>query len=246
MSLDHEKNIRKALKHGDANMAASAIESAFADDKAGEEVLAWAAGVAYENQLTPVLGVLPEFLSRFPNSMHMIRVYYADLCAAQEHYDTATTHARLYIRMAKEAKVLGKLSVNELIQEAVGRAFLLATSAYTELGARSYSRRLLEFALTHDVHASWHEAYRGESERLSGELSEPEAKAADERWERFYKGGMGASELANECDKKGYPDMALRVELIGAKFAFDSSWRPGTEELLMAVGKDEKGAAVLT
>src|SRR5687767_6803614 len=99
MSSRHEKAIRDALKGQDMDGAAAAVEAAYADEKAGEELLAWAAGVAYENMLTSALGVIPEFLARFPNSMHMIRVYYADLCASQDHFDSATTHARLYIRM---------------------------------------------------------------------------------------------------------------------------------------------------
>jgi hypothetical protein len=246
MAEDHEKGIRKALKHGDKDKAAVLVETAFGDDKAAEEVLAWVAGVAYENELTSVLGVIPEFLQRFPNSLHLIRVYYADLCAAQEQFDLATTHARLYIRLAREAGLLDQLEGHSLLQEGIGRSFLLLSSAYTELGARSYSRRVLEFGLEHDVHSSWKDSYKQERDSLAQELKEPEFKKKDEVWERFFKKGKGGADVLQIAKTAQYDDMTLRLECLEDKLKTDKDFRIGPEEMLMAVGKGENDVAILT
>ena len=62
--------------------------------------------------------------------------------------DPATQLAREYLRLVKEKGSLGpRLAEFPNVRLGASKAFLVMTAAYTHMGARSYSGRVLQFAL---------------------------------------------------------------------------------------------------
>jgi hypothetical protein len=115
----------------------------------------------------------------------------------------------------------------------VSRAFLLVTCAYTELGARSYSKRVLKYARQFAIAENWLETFTLEQLRLDAELNEPDNKAVDDKWDRFFLGGNGIESLYTICAQRKFPLMAKRLELIEASFRFSRSFKVDEQETLL-------------
>src|SRR5262245_34943665 len=142
MARNYEQLIRAALRKADAAACEAAAREAFDDQTVGEDGLAWVAAMMFENDIRPAFDLLETFVERFPESLHLGRVYLADLSAQAGRFDQATDQARVYLRQARDRNVLPTLADRPIVQDGVSRAGLLLTAAYTELGARSYSTRV--------------------------------------------------------------------------------------------------------
>ncbi|MBL8521532.1 MAG: hypothetical protein JNK75_12820 [Betaproteobacteria bacterium] len=237
--------LEAALRAGDAEAAESAARAAFADPAAGEDDLAPIAGLIFESGFHPAFDLVEGFVERFPDSVHGIRAYLADLHAQSGNFDRATVEARIYLRLVRDRGLLPKLDAVRIVQAAASRAFLLLTAAYTELGARSYSARVLDLAQKFALDPEWRETLVAERSRLADELADPAVRAADVRWEAFFAGGRQSGSLIEECLGRGYPAMAQRLDLIEAQFRFDPAFRCGGPEILQLVRAAAPGSLVL-
>src|SRR5437870_4333545 len=99
---DYKQSISAALAKADAVAAEGAARHAFNDPALDEEPLAWVAAMMYENSIRSAFDLLETFVDRFPESLHLGRIYLADALAQAGQFDTATDHARIYLRQAQE------------------------------------------------------------------------------------------------------------------------------------------------
>ncbi len=231
----YEERIRGALAEGLPRKAASIARKAFTNKKTEEHVLAWIASSMYEREISSAFDLLEIFVDRFPNSLHLPRVYLADILCRASRFDHATDLARYYLRLAKDSDVFPTLSTKRILQEGVSRSFLLLTSAYTTLGARSYSKRLLQYGLSYELADRWKEIIKNELLQLDSEVKQIQHADFDKKWELFFNSGAGANELYQKCNDEGFPRMAKRVDLLETNFRFNSSFKANTDEVLLLV-----------
>lgn len=237
--------VREALLKSDEVGALKAAESAFADETSTEGTLAWIAAALYERGVVPGFKLLEAFIERFPDSLHLPRVYFADLLARSSRFDAATDCSRIWLRCASDAGVLAKPLQAGILREGVGKSFLLITSAYTDMGARSYSHRVLTRALSHSLGPKWEAILREEMARLQTELEESANRQADLDWEAFFERGKNADSLFRRCKERGYPLLAKRVDLLEGSFRFDAGFKVGEREFLLLTLTTESGANLL-
>ncbi|MEN9489676.1 MAG: hypothetical protein RJA63_125 [Pseudomonadota bacterium] len=241
----YEDRIRELLEASQQSEAASVARDAFADKKSGEHVLAWVASSMYERDVIPAFDLLEEFVIRFPDSLHLPRVYLADILSRASQFDKATDLARYYLRLARDSNVLSSLDSRRIEQEGVSRSFLLLTSAYTTLGARSYSKRMLQFGLGYALVDRWREAIKNELLQLERELLQTDEADLDSRWETFFCTGAGAGDLFSKCSDEGFPRMAKRVDLLEGNFRFNGAFQVDVSEAFMLVVESRSSGCVL-
>ncbi len=201
--------------------AEETVRAAYSDKRVGEDTLAQLAGLVFERKLSDAYDVLEEFVERFPMSLHAIRPMLADFFARIGMYDAATHEAKVHLYIARELDALDGMSNNPIVQAAVSRSFLVATAAYTELGAKSYSRQVLILALGFDLHPIWRPAIENEIERLELEISEEQYIEKDQLWNDFFRSGTNATLLIEDCNNLEYPIMASMVDLMESNFRFN-------------------------
>ena len=241
----YEDRINAAIKESKPQDAEKVARRAFADTKAEESILAWAAASMYENGIASAFDLLEEFVSRYPNSLHLPRVYLADLLSRASRFDETTDFARYYLRLAKDSGAFRELSIKPILREGVSRSFLLLTSAYTTLGARSYSKRVLENSFRFSLEERWKEAIGKELEQLDRELLQPELASLDNSWEAFLSSGIGAGELFKRCNCAGFPLMAKRIDLLEGNFRFNPSFTVDENESLLIILESKNKEFVL-
>lgn len=240
-----EDTIREALARSDDAAVEQGARLAFADASSSEHTLAWAAAVVYERRITAGFGLLQTFIDRFPDSLHLPRVYLAEVMAHAARFDAATDHARVYLRCAAERGALDDPSKGDILREGIGKAFLLLTAAYTELGARSYSARVLKRARDLQLGDRWDAAYRQEEARLAQERADPARLRTDEEWEAFFSRGEHAAEWFERCQRQGYPQLAKRILVLETNFRLRAEFTADDREMLMLVYRDESDTSLL-
>lgn len=214
-------------------------------DKAGGYI-SWSILSGIEFQMQAVLPYIDRFLAEFPTSLMPIKAELAGLLANQERYDEATQLSREYLRLVRDGGLLQKLDTNNFVRMGVTRAFLTATSAYTMLGARSYSRRLLAYALRQDLDPNTAPALEKEHANLREELQDPGNKRLNDGWEAFFATGAARDHFISYCEHQKYPMMARRVELIETNMRFNADFRVDENEffLLVREGQTPNGKPV--
>lgn len=230
-----EEIIQKSFDSPDLNKTIKTLKSAYNANKNDEEMAGWIVGNIYEKNLHQLFDTLPEFVTNFPDSLHAVRIYLADLFARQDNFDLATEHSRKYLRIANDNNALEKLNDFPIIRHAVSRAFLLLTSAYTECGARSYSKRILSNSLKYDLEDEWKDATRKELIRIDKELQEVQNSEVDSKWENFFANGSNSGDLFNLCSSKGFNQLASRIDLIESNFRFNQSFKISSDEYFKIV-----------
>lgn len=241
----YEDRIKRAVAEKKEADVATTAREAFADKAANEDTLAWIAAAIYERHITPALEYLPAFVERFPTSLHLVRVYFADILARSSQFDGATHHARIYLRLVRDRGLFKDLHKLRIIREGVSRAFLLVTAAYTELGARSYSIRALKQGLRLGLVPRWEEIIQKELLRLEQELANAQMASIDKEWESFFSNGKWADKLYKMCEANNYPDLAKRIDLLEGNFRFNSKFIVGEDELFMLIFAKENNAFLL-
>ncbi len=174
------------------------------------------------------------FLKEFPDSLAPVKVEYAAFLSNNSP-DSATQLAREYLRYVDQRGAMTELSNMPMIRRDCSKAFLIFTSVYTTLGARSYSQRILKHASQLPLTADFIDMYRVELERLSEELKDPEIARRNEQWECFYRNGSNTKELYDLCMKNNCPLLADRIDLIEANFRFNAEYQIGPEEWFQLV-----------
>ncbi|MES2676072.1 MAG: hypothetical protein V4660_17670 [Pseudomonadota bacterium] len=236
---NYEERIKLAIERTQLRKAEVIAREAFSDSKADEHILAWVAAAMFEGDISSAFDLLEHFVQRFPDSLHLPRVYLADLFSRESLFDEATDYSRYYLRLAKESEVFSELATNKFIQDGVSRSFLLLTSAYTTLGARSYSKRILEHGLQYDLKDSWKKLIGEEYTQLENELKMLEHQDMDNKWELFFSTGAGSTELYKKCSTEGFPKMAKRIDLLETNFRFNKSFKVDAAEAFLIVLESE-------
>jgi len=225
--------------------ADSIARKAFDYKKSDEETLALLAGSIYELELTSAFDLLDKFVSMFPNSLHAIRPQLSDLLARSGSFDDATEEARIYLRLIYKRGMLSQLAENKIIQYGVSKAFLLVTSAYTELGARSYSKAILKMALEYDLTAKTKSWILSEVDRLDEELLDSNNFKLDMLWSSFYDDGADAAALYEHSNNSGFPRMAKRIDLIESNFRYNIEYSISAENVLDLVTEYDEAFALI-
>jgi len=244
-SNPYEGRIKQATESGRADEIEGIAREAFGDASLEEGLLAWIAAVTYEKGVRAAPDFLELFVKRYPTSLHLPRVYLSNLFARARRYDDTTEHARRYLRQAKDAGVLVNLGSARILREGVSRTFLLLTAVYTELGARSYSERVLTHALEFELVPNMVESIKQELSRLTVEERDPANKAASEKWNAFLANGNGADTLHKLCMERSSPILAKRVDLLEGNFRFNRQFQISEAEMFMLVDMTADGANVL-
>jgi hypothetical protein len=200
-----------------------------------EAYMGFAILVCTENGCTDIIDKIEFFLEKWPHSISPVRVEYASLLADSNHEDMATHLSRDYLYDLRQTGTLEKISEMDIARTGAGRAFQIMTSAYTKLGARSYSKRVLDYALGHGAFGKLQEAYMMEKQRIDTELKQPRDAKLDAAWERFFESGRQGHRLIEWCDENSCPKMAQRVELIWQGFRFRRDYRVDASEILKHV-----------
>lgn len=221
------------------------VNSAFDDYADDETFCAWCAGVAHGTDLQESDVTLARFLERFPLSLFPVQVDWAERQVRRDLFDDATNEARAYLNRVHEQGISIVSQDHDTVRDGCSRAFLLLTSAYTEAGARSYSARVLEFAMLLQLEPFWQHRFRAEHRRLMEELQEPSKRRDDELWEAFFKEGKRAEKLVKRCDKLMMPVLAKRVETMAALFHEDPDFRADDSEILQMLYRTDTGKFLL-
>lgn len=241
----YEDRVNRALANNQLGEVEKLARQAFEDPAADEGNLAWVAAVASEKGVPSAPEFLKLFVNRYPASLHLPRIYLADDLARADRFDEATEHARRYLRFAKDSGVFEKLGSTRILRYGVSHAFLLLTSAYTELGARSYSEGVLKHALQFDLVPDFVQKIQQELARLAMEMRDPSSKATNEKWNAFFANGSGADGVYETCTKKGFPILAKRVDLLDGNFRFNSQFKVGETEMYLLVEVTKENANIL-
>ncbi len=241
----YEDRIKCAISENNTYEVERVAREAFSDESSGEDFLAWVVGTIYERKVNSAIDLLENFIKRFPSSLHVPRVYFANILASESQFDGATHHARIYLRHALDVGVFESLQNHRIIQEGVSWAFLLVTAAYTELGARSYSSRALKYGLRLGLAPRWIEVFKQEILRIQQEITAPDAAQIDLEWEAFFSRGSGADRLHNLCNERKYHMLAKRVDLLETNFRFNSRFLVDESELLLLICSGENNVLLL-
>ncbi|MGL4767414.1 MAG: hypothetical protein ACRCV6_04975 [Formosimonas sp.] len=235
-SIAVQQQVQQALQAQDFSRVVQLGREVFAREDGDEFLSAWVASKAYEHEVESGFGLLEDFVTRYPKSLHLPRVYLADLYSRVDLFESATEHARYYLRLVKERTWL----LNPVTQEGICRAFLLLTCAYTQLGARSYSLRVIDYAMRQKLTPATRASLENERSRLQEELRQPEHAAQNQRWERFFATGEGAASLQELCEQRACPQLARRLEILARAFAELPHFSIDvTEIFLLLVEKDQ-------
>lgn len=226
-----ENLIKQALVVGNVRDVVNSLEASFANDGVEEHELAWALGVVFENNISEAFGFIPVFVEKYPQSLHPVRVFYSDLLARQGQYYLGTDEARLYLRCLSDSGLIDDLQGKPVLQDGVARAWLLLSAVYTEVGARSYSKRVIDAGLKCTVSSSWVDTFNKELSQLDDELRVSDLKSLDKKWERFFASSDGWGYLDNYCQEKKFSLLQKRIELIKDNYKFNPSFNLSDEML---------------
>lgn len=233
---DYKKEILNALNNNNIAKVEQLSKKAFEKEPKNEDLLAFIAGIIFEKQIWDIAEFIPEFLNRFPNSLHAIRIYFSDLLSRQNNFDSATTEARIYLRQIKENNLFGHLS-NNIIKNSISHGFLLLTSVYTASGARSYSKRVLELG-NKFVSDYWKNIYKKELKTIDNELLDSENIETNNLWENFFNTGINADILFKRAKENGFDNLAKRIDLIEGNFRFNSDYKVNESEIFQLIYED--------
>jgi hypothetical protein len=244
--LDVKKITAELTLLGENESLLYAAKDWLLDESVQESDLAWMFGFCFESGAGAVVALAPDFIKRYPESLFPVKVFFADLLAQNGLFDQASHEARTYLRCIKDAGMLGDLSGHTVFSDGIARAFLLLTSVYTEVGARTYSRKALEHATSLNLPAMWKQAYVSEISRLNQDIyTDNLAATADDIWEKFFEAERAMDRVLALCLERNFMMLAKRVELIYEKLRFDSAFQMGVSEIFMVIHEDDNGRLLL-
>jgi len=213
-----------------------------------EFLLGWGLLSMCEFQMASAGKYMDYFLKEYPRATMPVRVEYARFLASTKEEDAATAIVREYLRDIRDRGWLEKLNDTHFSRLGAGQAYLLLTSIYTILGARSYSKRVCEHALKFPFLSTHLARYNEEIKTLNTELADSENAEKDRIWEEFFlgQGSQHLVTLQQWCHAKEASTLARRLELIDGLFRFNPSFKVDEKEiyLLELVGKTPEGKEV--
>lgn len=237
--------LHEALESEDLAAVDEVAPQAFDDWSGDEAFCAWVAGLAFGSGAEVARQLLPRFLELFPASLHPVQVDHAEMLVGGGALDLGANEARAYLRRARAQGLDKAIAQAEYLLHGIARAFLLLTSVYTEVGARSYSLRVLDVALALDLDDYWRDRLGEEVETLRSELQEPDFATLDAQWEAFFQRGEGIEALIELCKRCRVPILAHRLTVIHRLFGEEKEFALTEDEIFQLVYETDKGALVL-
>lgn len=232
MTKDYLALMQTALTNESETEALAVAEQAFDEQPENEQLQAAMCAILFEKKYHS-LGLLLLFTERFPNSLHPMRVNIAQIMCDNFEFDNATSEARYFLRVVYDYNLIGQ-NKDERLKEHTSRAFLLSTSVYVGLGARSYAIRVLETASKFS-NVIWQGHYKEEIDHLKKELEESDIATIDDKWESFWKTGAPYEDVYQICKDYKCEEMAIRVKLLHEAFEKDANYKLNENELMQVV-----------
>ncbi|MDK2972456.1 MAG: hypothetical protein PWP23_2211 [Candidatus Sumerlaeota bacterium] len=242
---DYIRQIQACLDREDNAQLADVVGQAFEDYHDEEDFASWCASVAHGNSLAGAPTLQARFLEDFPASLHPIQVDWAEHLIWQGRIDEASNEARAYLSRIHAAGLSTWFERHDLVRDGCSRAFLLLTAVYSEAGARSYSRRVIEQAMLLDLEPFWQQRFQAEYRRISDERADANLSQLDALWESFFQRGEGLPALLDLCARCRLPILARRIETLARHFEETPGWKPGDDEIFQMLYRTEQGAFVL-
>lgn len=205
------KRMQYALEKRNVAKALSIVQEALEAEEPEEQMCANLIIIARTFGL-PIFEFLQQFLQLFPNSLYPIRVLLAEILVESDNYDDATSEARYFLRVVQENGKIGQKDDAKL-EEYTMKAYLLSTSVYVAVGARSYAERVIRTALQY-APENWIKLFEGEITHLHKELQEEKLKTQNEKWEAFFATGEHFDELYQRCAENRFTELAIRLRLL--------------------------------
>lgn len=222
-----------------------ALRDAFNDYFDDERFQAWCCGFSLAAESSGARALMEEFLKQYPLSLYPVKVDFSEYLLQQGEIDGGANEARSYLSLLQETGMQELMENNDAVQDSVGRAFLLLSSVYTEMAARSYSKRLFSEALTFPLEEYWRGRFEAEIKELDRELETKALLAADQKWELFFTQGAGEKDLMYACEVRGFPILRKRLELLAQRLRDRPGVELGTEEIYQLVYQTEEGSFTL-
>lgn len=242
---EYIRQIHRCLDRREHAPLDEALQQAFSDYSEEEDFTAWCAGVAHGVETPSAMELTARFVEHYPFSLHPIQVDLAEMLIRNDQVDQGSNEARAYLNRVHQAGLEQEMKQAEPVADGVCRAFLLMSAVYTEAGARSYSSRVLGYAMLVQKHSYWSQQYRSELMRLEREASDPINGQTDAIWESFFLGGDFSEELSDRCRMLRFPILARRVETLARTFAHRPGFTTDDDEMFQMLYRTDQGAFVL-
>jgi hypothetical protein len=230
--FDYLETFKKAVQSDDSERQIAILKKALEEtgwkSTIMSELALWVA-----NSNLPFVQFLEAYCDNNLDTPHGAEIRLADIYTGQNRLDEATARARRFVSKLRGTEEEKNLSQHPILLNMVGRCYLLMTAAYTHVGARSYSRRLLEKAIGLKLPETFLFKMKNELSTLNQELTKPENAQLNEKWELFFKSGTCYQELHTYCLARSAPHLAKRIEVIAENFKSISDYEVNESEMLM-------------
>lgn len=242
MKSEYFNRLEYAIDKGNGPKAVAVIQQALEKDIDDEQLCANLIIIGYTFGL-PCFEFIQKFLGHYPNSLYPIRVILAKILCESDNYDDATSEARYFLRVVQDRDLLNQIEDEKLLEYTM-QAFLLTISIYVFVGARSYARRVIEWAkeLAPDA---WQENFDKELANLVEELKEEKLKEIDDKWEGFFNNYDNYEELYQKAAENRFTELAIRMRLLRQERMEDETKIIDRSEILRIVMVDDKGEYLL-
>jgi len=241
----HVRLIQARAERCEVQPLQQAILEAVADYEGEEDFVAWCTSVAHDMRCEGATSLLAQFVDQFPLSLYPVQVDLAESLILAGELDQGSNEARAYLHRLNDAGIAQTVVESEFLGEGCLRAMLMLTAVYTELGARSYSRRVLEYALLLPCAPEWRQRFQAEHVRLGQELRDPAQASADRMWEALFHRGECGEEVTQLCKRQKAPILAARVGTISRLFSSEPGYRPNDDEMFQLLYETDRGALIL-
>ncbi len=242
---EHLERVQNFYDQQQLAKVAEALRDAFNDYFDDEPFQAWCCGFAFAADIEESTPLMEEFLRQYPLSLYPVKVDLAEQLITKGQIDSGANEARHYLALLHENELPNLMQQNEALQDSVARAFLLLSSVYTEIAARSYSKRLFAQALELPLDSYWNGRFQEEIQELDRELQIQGLTLADNKWEEFFRSGAGEKDLKYACEVRGFPILRKRLELLGEQLRAHPDRPLNAEEIYQLVYQTEEGAFTL-
>lgn len=242
MAKDYLKKMQYAIEKGNATKALSIIQQALVEDLEDEKTCANLIIIGHTFGL-PVFEFIQQFLGTYPNSLYPLRVFLAKMMCDSDNFDDATSEARYFLRIVQENGKIGQIEDEKLLEYTM-QAFLLTTTVYVFVGARSYAKRVITWAKEF-ANEQWQKNFDIELSNLEKELAEEHLKEQDEKWEAFFQNMENYDELYQRTAENRFTELAIRLRILKEEKEKNEMQPIDRREITRVVMVDEKGDYLL-
>lgn len=247
-NFDFLGHFERAVQKKDSEQQIAILQKALTEHGFKSPIMSDLA-LAVANHNLPYISFLEAFCDANAETPHGAEIKLADFYAGLDKLDETTARARRFLSKFRGSEVEKNLSAYPVLQTMFARCYLLTTAAYTRLGARSYSYRLLNKALQLGLPKAFEDRLKNEIQTLNNELKIQANSDWDKKWEAFFSTGANYTELHELCQTQQFPQMAKRIELLEGNFRFNIDFKIDDSEILMdifSVKNEKDGESTLS